>query len=66
MLRPEIPTPYSPGEVAAIFGVDVKTVKRWTKAGRLESFTTLGGHARYRRDFIDALVVTRVAGRVSA
>ncbi|GAA2039328.1 developmental transcriptional regulator BldC [Terrabacter terrae] len=38
----------TPGEVAALFRVDPKTVTRWAKAGKLTSVRTLGGHRRYR------------------
>lgn len=38
----------TPGEVAAIFRVDPKTVSRWAKAGRISSIRTPGGHRRYR------------------
>jgi len=38
----------TPGEVAALFHVDPKTVTRWAKAGKLSSFRTLGGHRRFR------------------
>jgi excisionase family DNA binding protein len=38
----------TPGEVAAMFRVDPKTVTRWAKAGKLTSIRTLGGHRRYR------------------
>ena len=38
----------TPGEVAALFRVDPKTVTRWAKAGKLTSIRTLGGHRRYR------------------
>lgn len=37
----------TPAEVAQIFRVDVKTVTRWSKAGRLSSIRTLGDHRRY-------------------
>jgi excisionase family DNA binding protein len=36
----------TPGEVAALFGVDPKTVTRWAKAGRLDPVVTPGGHRR--------------------
>ena len=36
------------GEVAAIYGVDPKTVTRWAKAGKLACIRTPGGqHRRY-------------------
>ncbi|MFF4412152.1 BldC family transcriptional regulator [Streptosporangium sp. NPDC001559] len=38
----------TPKEVAALFGVDPKTVSRWALAGKLTSFRTLGGHRRFR------------------
>ena len=38
----------TPGEVAAYFHVDPKTVTRWAKAGKLTTFRTLGGHRRFR------------------
>ena len=38
----------TPGEVAALFRVDPKTVTRWAKQGRLPSLRTLGGHRRFR------------------
>lgn len=38
----------TPGEVAAIFGVDPKTVTRWAEAGKLRAVRTLGGHRRFR------------------
>lgn len=44
----------TPGEVAAAFGVNAKTVARWSKAGKLPSVRTLGGHRRYRRADIAA------------
>lgn len=46
----------SPREVAHAFGVNVKTVTRWDKAGRLKSSRTLGGHRRYNREQIMKLI----------
>lgn len=37
----------TPGEVAAAFRVDPKTVTRWARAGKLSSIRTLGGHRRF-------------------
>ena len=39
---------YTSGEVAALYGVDLKTIRRWEDAGLLKGFRTLGGHRRYR------------------
>lgn len=41
----------TPAEVAQVFRVDTKTVRRWVEAGKLPYFKTLGGHRRfYRKD----------------
>jgi excisionase family DNA binding protein len=45
-----------PAEVAAAFRVDPKTVTRWALAGRLPSTRTPGGHVRFRRADIMALL----------
>src|SRR5260370_42324003 len=37
----------TPGEVAALFRVDPKTVTRWAAAGRIHSIRTPGGHRRF-------------------
>lgn len=46
----------TPGEVAALFRVDPKTVTRWAAAGRLTSIRTPGGHRRFRESHIRALL----------
>ena len=46
----------TPAEVAALFGVNPKTVQRWAKAGRLSSIKTPGGHRRYRAAEVYALL----------
>ncbi len=46
----------TPGEVAARFRVDPKTVTRWANAGKLSAVRTLGGHRRYRRSEVDELL----------
>ena len=38
----------TPGEVAAMFRVDPKTVTRWARAGKVSAMRTLGGHRRFR------------------
>ncbi len=38
----------TPAEVAALFGVNPKTVTRWARAGKISATRTLGGHRRYR------------------
>lgn len=44
----------TPGQAASILGVSPKTINRWTKEGRLQCMTTLGGHRRFRADVIRA------------
>lgn len=46
----------TPAEVANLFRVDPKTVNRWAVAGRLASVRTLGGHRRYFRAEVEALL----------
>lgn len=46
------------GEVAQMFRVDPKTVSRWALNGRLPCVKTPGGHNRYRKSVIDALLAT--------
>jgi excisionase family DNA binding protein len=48
----------TPAEVAKLFRVDPKTVTRWAKAGKLTAIRTLGGHRRYRRSEVQALLGT--------
>jgi excisionase family DNA binding protein len=46
----------TPGEVAALFRVHVSTVARWATEGRLGAIVTPGGHRRYRRSDVEALL----------
>ncbi len=46
----------APGEVAALFRVDPKTVTRWAAAGRIGSIRTPGGHRRFRESEVRALL----------
>lgn len=46
----------TPAEVAAVFKVDPKTVTRWAAAGRIASIRTPGGHRRFYRDEVEALL----------
>jgi len=38
----------TPGEVAAMFRVNPKTVTRWARSGKVTAIRTLGGHRRFR------------------
>ena len=46
----------TPGEVAALFHVDPKTVTRWASDGKLTCIRTLGGHRRFRAAEVQALL----------
>jgi excisionase family DNA binding protein len=46
----------TPGEVAALFRVDPKTVTRWATAGRIGSIRTPGGHRRFRESEVNQLL----------
>ncbi len=46
----------TPGEVAALFRVDPKTVTRWASAGRIGSIRTPGGHRRFRESEVKNLL----------
>ncbi|QJC21240.1 MULTISPECIES: BldC family transcriptional regulator [Arcanobacterium] len=46
----------TPAEVAALFRVDPKTVARWSDSGKIPSIRTLGGHRRFRRSDIVAIL----------
>ena len=55
-MPPQQPELYTPAEVAALFRVDPKTVTRWAKSGKLVALRTLGGHRRFHRAAVDALL----------
>lgn len=46
----------TPGEAAALFGVDARTVGRWALEGRIGSIKTPGGHRRFRESEVRALL----------
>ena len=46
----------TPAEVAELFRVDPKTVTRWADAGKISAVRTLGGHRRYQREQVLALL----------
>jgi excisionase family DNA binding protein len=46
----------TPAEVAAILFVDPKTVTRWARAGKLDAIRTPGGHRRYLRSDVLAIM----------
>ena len=46
----------TPAEVAAILFVDPKTVTRWARAGKLDAIRTPGGHRRYLKSDVLAIM----------
>ncbi len=44
-------------------GVDPDTLRRWADEGRIEAYVTPGGHRRFDRRTIEALVATRRPGK---
>lgn len=51
----------TPREVAQLLGVRTTTVARWAREGRLDAMLTLGGHRRYRRSTVTALLPGRAS-----
>lgn len=52
----------TPGEVAALFRVDPKTVTRWAAAGKIGSIRTPGGHRRFRESEVKARLQGELGG----
>jgi excisionase family DNA binding protein len=52
----ELPDLLTPAEVASLFRVDPRTVVRWWKVGKLTARRTVGGHRRYDRGSVVALL----------
>jgi len=50
------PPPLTSAEVAELFRVDARTVTRWAEKGRIGSFRTPGGHRRFHRADVLALL----------
>jgi len=47
------------GPASRLVGVDPGTLRRWADAGRMQAFTTPGGHRRFSRVDLDRLVASR-------
>lgn len=54
-----------PREVAALFGVRPTSIARWAREGRLSAVLTPGGHRRYRRADVRALLDAEVTESAS-
>ncbi len=44
------------GEASRLLGVDPDTLRRWADGGKVDVFTTPGGHRRFLRSSIDAML----------
>lgn len=51
------------GPASSLLGVDPDTLRRWADEGRVETWTTPGGHRRFDRRVIERLAADRHAGR---
>ena len=49
------------GEAAAELGVSLNTLRRWSDAGKLTCYRSPGGHRRYRRADVEALLLVDAA-----
>ena len=49
-------------EAAGALGVSVNTVRRWSDSGSLRCFRSPGGHRRFRREDVDALLADKAQG----
>ena len=61
-VTPVAPRWLSLGPASRLAGVDPDTLRRWADDGRVEAYVTPGGHRRFDRRAIDALVATRRPG----
>lgn len=61
---PTAPARLALGPAARLLGVDPDTLRRWADEGRIEAFTTVGGHRRFDRRELERLLAARhpVAG----
>ena len=50
------------GPASRLLGVDQDTLRRWADEGRIDAFTTPGGHRRFDRAVVDRLVAGRRSG----
>lgn len=55
----EYPDVLLPYEVARLFGMSVKSLRRWEHEGLITRGITPGGHSRYHRDSVVELYAQR-------
>ena len=51
--------PLSLGPASRLLGVDPDTLRRWADEGRIEAFTTAGGHRRFDRATVERILEAR-------
>jgi excisionase family DNA binding protein len=51
--------PLSLGPASRLLGVDPDTLRRWADEGRIEAFTTSGGHRRFARAAVERILEAR-------
>lgn len=51
--------PLSLGPASRLLGVDPDTLRRWADEGRIEAFTTAGGHRRFLRATVERILEAR-------
>ncbi|HEX2754030.1 MAG TPA: helix-turn-helix domain-containing protein [Candidatus Limnocylindrales bacterium] len=51
--------PLSLGPASRLLGVDPDTLRRWADEGRIEAFTTAGGHRRFHRATVERILQAR-------
>jgi excisionase family DNA binding protein len=51
--------PLSLGPASRLLGVDPDTLRRWADEGRIEAFTTAGGHRRFSRSALERILQAR-------
>ena len=52
------------GAASRLVGVDPDTLRRWAADGRVDAYTTPGGHRRFERHALERLIATRRPGRI--
>jgi len=51
--------PLSLGPASRLLGVDPDTLRRWADEGRIDAFTTAGGHRRFRQATLERILQAR-------
>ena len=57
--RPVVDPPLSLGPASRLLGVDPDTLRRWADEGRIDAFTTAGGHRRFHRATVERILEAR-------